>query len=131
MKRGVSHAGINRFVKKYGAREMAWVRRDVACKFLQVPCKPGLLETKRETQAALMHSFSCSKLIAVQAQLIFGDPELNLVDKSMAEIYDQKIKNMLTRLGYERINEHGYEILATCVAIKPVYYEAIISASMN
>jgi hypothetical protein len=91
MQRGVSHAGINRFVQQYGAREMAWVGRDVACKSLQGLCKPGLLETQYGTKTALMHSFDCSKLISVQAQLICGDAELARVDKTMAEIYLQKL----------------------------------------
>lgn len=92
MQRGVSHAGINRFVKQYGARDMAWVGREVACKSLQGLCKPGLLETQYETKTALMQSFDCSKLISVQAQLICGDAELARVDKKLAEIYNQNIK---------------------------------------
>jgi uncharacterized protein YecT (DUF1311 family) len=92
MQRGVSHAGINRFVKQYGARDMAWVGRDVACKSLQGLCKPGLLEVQHGTKAALMHSFDCSKLISVQAQLICGDAELADVDNTLARVYDQKIK---------------------------------------
>lgn len=93
MQRGVSHAGINRFVKQYGARDMAWVERNVACKSLQGLCKPGLLETQYETKAALMQSFDCSKLISVQAQLICGDAELSLVDIALTEIYYQRIKS--------------------------------------
>jgi uncharacterized protein YecT (DUF1311 family) len=92
MQRGVSQAGVNRFVKQYGARDMAWVGRDVACKSLQGLCKPGLLETHLEQKAALMHSFDCSKLISVQAQLICGDADLARVDKALTEIYLQKIK---------------------------------------
>jgi uncharacterized protein YecT (DUF1311 family) len=92
MQRGVSHAGINRFVKQYGARDMAWVGRNVACKSLQGLCKPGQLETQYESKAALMHSLDCSKLISVQAQLICGDAELARVDKALAEIYHQKMK---------------------------------------
>jgi len=92
MQRGVSHTGINRFVKQYGARDMAWAGRDVACKSLRGLCKPGLLETQHGTNPALMHSFDCSKLITVQAQLICGDAELAYVDKTLAKIYDQKIK---------------------------------------
>lgn len=97
MQRGVSHAGINRFVKQYGARDMAWVGRDVACKSLQGLCKPGQLETKYETNDALMRSFDCSKLISVQAQLICGDAELTRIDKTLAEIYDQKIKTSVNK----------------------------------
>ncbi len=92
MQRGVSHAGINRFVKQNGARDMAWAGHDVACKSLQGLCKPGLLETQHGTKLALMQSFDCSKLITVQAQLICGDAELAYVDKTLAKIYDQKIK---------------------------------------
>jgi len=92
MQRGVSHAGINRFVKQYGAQDMAWVGRNVACKSLQGLCKPGLLETRYETKAALMHSLDCSKLISVQAQLVCGDAELARVDKTLAELYHQKLK---------------------------------------
>ncbi|CAG2147326.1 hypothetical protein LMG19282_03132 [Cupriavidus campinensis] len=92
LQRGVSHAGINRFVKQYGARDMAWVGRHVACKSLQGLCKPGLLETRYETKTALIQSFDCSKLISVQAQLICGDVELSRVDKTLAEVYNQMIK---------------------------------------
>jgi len=92
MQRGVSHAGINRFVKQYGARDMAWVGRDVACKSLQGLCKPGRLETQYETKAALAHSLDCSKLPSVQAQLVCGDAELARVDKELADIFNQKIK---------------------------------------
>ncbi|CAB3790609.1 hypothetical protein LMG28614_03103 [Paraburkholderia ultramafica] len=92
MQRGVSHAGINRFVKQYGAGDMAWVGRDAACKSLQGLCKPGLLEIQRRTKTALMQSFDCSKLISVQAQLICGDAELAGVDKALAEVYGQTMK---------------------------------------
>nr|WP_318290072.1 lysozyme inhibitor LprI family protein [Paraburkholderia sp. BL8N3] len=71
---------------------MAWVGREVACKTLQGLCKPGLLETRHGTKAALKHSFDCSKLISVQAQLICGDAELVRLDKTLARVYDQKIK---------------------------------------
>jgi uncharacterized protein YecT (DUF1311 family) len=91
MQRGVSHEGINRFVKQYGATDMAWVGRDAACKSLQGLCKPGLLEVRRGTMTALMHSYDCSKLISLQAQLICGDEELTNVDKTLAEIYGQKM----------------------------------------
>jgi uncharacterized protein YecT (DUF1311 family) len=92
MQRGVSHAGVNRFVKQYGATDMAWVGRDAACKSLQGLCRPGLLEIRRATMAALMQSFDCSRLISVQAQLICGDAELASVDKALTEIYGQKMK---------------------------------------
>ncbi|CAB3754815.1 hypothetical protein LMG29739_02037 [Paraburkholderia solisilvae] len=92
MRRGISHAGINRFVKQYGAQDMAWVGRDVACKSLQGLCKPGLLETQRGAKAALMKSFDCSKLISVQAQLVCGDAELTRMDKKLTEIYSQNMK---------------------------------------
>jgi len=92
LQRGVSHAAINRFVKQYGARDMAWVGRDVACKSLQGLCKPGLLETQYGTKDALMDSLDCSKLASLQAQLVCGDAELTRVDRMLAEIYDQSLK---------------------------------------
>ncbi|BFG80996.1 hypothetical protein PTKU46_90300 [Paraburkholderia terrae] len=92
MQRGISQVAINHFVKRYGAQNMAWVGRDIACKSLQGLCKPGLLETRYETKASLMHSLDCGKLISVQAQLICGDEELSRVDKTLAEIYGQKMK---------------------------------------
>jgi uncharacterized protein YecT (DUF1311 family) len=92
MQRGVSHASINRFVAQYGARDMAWVGRDVACKSLHGLCKPGSLETQPGTNSALMHSFACSKLISVQGQLICGDAELARADKTLAKVYGQKLK---------------------------------------
>ncbi|MBP0595842.1 ATP-dependent Clp protease proteolytic subunit [Paraburkholderia sp. LEh10] len=91
MQRGISHAGINRFVKQYGAQDMAWVGRDVACRSLQGLCKPGLLEARSDTKTALMQSFDCSKLISVQAQLICGDEELTRIDKALTEVYSRKM----------------------------------------
>jgi hypothetical protein len=67
-------------------------RDDAACKSLQGPCKPGLLEIQRGTKAALAQSLDCSKLISVQAQLVCGDEEHASVDKAMAEIYANKMK---------------------------------------
>lgn len=92
MQRGITHAGINRFVKQYGARDMAWVGRGVACKSLQGLCKPGLLEVQYGTKTALMQSLDCSRLISVQAQLICGDAELARVDNTLTEIYYKKLK---------------------------------------
>jgi uncharacterized protein YecT (DUF1311 family) len=92
MQRGISHAAINRFVKQYGAKDMAWVGRDIACKTLQGLCQPGQLESQYDAKAALANSFDCSKLLSVQAQLICGDAELSRVDKALTEIYDQKLK---------------------------------------
>ncbi|TDN63869.1 lysozyme inhibitor LprI family protein [Paraburkholderia sp. BL10I2N1] len=92
MRRGVSHSGINHFVKQFGAGDMAWVGHDAACKSLQGLCKPGLMEIRYGTKAALMQSLDCSKLISVQAQLICGDAELTRVDKTLAELYSQKMK---------------------------------------
>lgn len=97
MQRGVSHAGINRFVKQYGATDMAWVGHDEACKSLQGLCKPGLLEIQRGTKTALMQSFDCSKLISVQDQLICGDSELASVDKALATVYGRKMKVLANR----------------------------------
>jgi uncharacterized protein YecT (DUF1311 family) len=92
MQRGVTHAGINRFVKQYGAQDMAWVGRDVACQSLQGLCKPGLLETQSKTKTALMQSLDCSKLLSVQAQLVCGDAELARIDKALAELYKQAMQ---------------------------------------
>lgn len=92
MQRGVSHAGINRFVKQYGARDMAWVGRDAACNFLQGLCKPGRLETHRETGALLARSLECSRLPSIAAQLICGDAELASADSALAARYNQRLK---------------------------------------
>jgi uncharacterized protein YecT (DUF1311 family) len=100
MQRGVTYAGINRFVDQYGARDMAWVGHDVACRWLEGLCKPGLLETQHRMKAGLMHSFDCSKLITVQAQLICGDEELARVDKTMAELYRQKLKTSVDKTRF-------------------------------
>ncbi|CAM2171357.1 Lysozyme inhibitor LprI N-terminal domain-containing protein [Paraburkholderia sacchari] len=92
MQRGVSQVAINRFVKQYGAQDMAWVGRDVACKSLQGLCRPGLLETQAAAKTALAQSPDCSKLISVQARLICGDAELTRLDSALAETYNQKLK---------------------------------------
>ena len=92
MQRGISQAAINRFVKRYGAGDMAWVGRDIACKSLQGLCKPGLLEARYETKASTKHVSDCSKLVSLQARLICGDAELTRIDRTLAEIYGQKMK---------------------------------------
>ena len=92
MQRGVSHAGINRFVKQYGAADMAWVGRNIACTLLHGLCRPGLLETQPASKSALTQSFNCSELISAQAQLVCGDAELASIDKTMAEVFNQKLK---------------------------------------
>ncbi|HKT91288.1 MAG TPA: lysozyme inhibitor LprI family protein [Paraburkholderia sp.] len=104
MQRGVSHAGINRFVEQYGATDMAWVGRNIACTLLQGLCRPGLLETQPATKAALTHSFDCSELISAQAQLVCGDAELARIDKTMAEVFNQKlvVSNNKARLRAEQ-----------------------------
>ncbi|WP_246089185.1 ATP-dependent Clp protease proteolytic subunit [Paraburkholderia guartelaensis] len=91
MQRGVSHAGINRFVEQYGAADMAWVGRNIACTLLRGLCRPGLLETQPATKAALTQSFNCSELISAQAQLVCGDSELARIDRTMAEVFNQKL----------------------------------------
>ncbi|MEM5328399.1 lysozyme inhibitor LprI family protein [Paraburkholderia sp. JHI2823] len=92
MRRGVSHAAINRFVKEYGASEMAWVGRNIACTTLRGLCRPGLLETQSGTKDALAQSLDCSGLLSVQAQIVCTDPELARLDKTMAEVFNQKLK---------------------------------------
>ncbi|MEM5310648.1 lysozyme inhibitor LprI family protein [Paraburkholderia sp. JHI869] len=107
MQRGVSHAGINRFVEQYGAGEMAWVHRNVACTLLQGLCRPGLLETQPATKAALAQSFDCSELISLQAQLVCGDPELARIDQTMAEVFNQKLK-VSTRKAQLRAEQRAW-----------------------
>jgi uncharacterized protein YecT (DUF1311 family) len=91
MQRGVTHDGINHFVKQYGAEEMAWVGRRIACTSLQGLCKPGLLETQSQGSTALTQSFDCGKLLSVQAQIICADPELNRLDSELTSLYNQRL----------------------------------------
>ncbi|MCP3712985.1 ATP-dependent Clp protease proteolytic subunit [Paraburkholderia sp. CNPSo 3274] len=107
MQRGVSHAGINRFVKQYGAAEMAWVGRNIACTLLHGLCRPGLLETQPATKAALTRSFNCSELISAQAQLVCGDSQLASIDKTMAEVFNQKLK-VSTNKGRLRAEQRAW-----------------------
>lgn len=92
MQRGVSNAAINHFVKQYGAKEMAWVGRNVACESLKGLCKPGALETQQLTGDAWMRTLQCSKLVSVPAQLVCGDAELARADKTLTTLYEQKMK---------------------------------------
>nr|WP_233528435.1 lysozyme inhibitor LprI family protein [Cupriavidus sp. P-10] len=39
-----------------------------------------------------MRSLDCSKLISIQTQLVCGDAELARIDRTLTEIYYQKIK---------------------------------------
>jgi ATP-dependent protease ClpP protease subunit/uncharacterized protein YecT (DUF1311 family) len=91
MQRGVTHASINRFVEQYGAKEMAWVGRAIACTSMQGLCKPGLLETQSKNRTALKGSLDCGKLVSVQAQLVCSDPEVALIDQKVTTLYNQKL----------------------------------------
>ena len=91
MQRGVSHAAINRFVADHGARDMAWVGRNVVCRSLQGLCKPGSLENRPESRAALMRSLDCSKLTTTPSKLVCGDSELTRADQELAGLYAKRL----------------------------------------
>lgn len=91
MQRGVTHAAINRFVADHGAKDMAWVGRNVVCRSLQGLCKPGRVENRTDTHAALARSFDCSRLTSMASQLICGDTDLARADKELADLYGRKL----------------------------------------
>ncbi|KAI3589089.1 hypothetical protein D9X30_5901 [Cupriavidus sp. U2] len=91
MQRGVTHAAINRFVADHGAHEMAWVGRNVVCRSLQGLCKPGPIEKRNDTHAALTRSFDCSRLTSMASQLVCGDTDLARADKELADLYGRKL----------------------------------------
>lgn len=91
MQRGVTHAAINRFVADHGAQDMAWVGRNVVCRSLQGLCKPGRVENRTDTHAALARSFDCSRLASMASQLVCGDTDLARADKELADLYGRKL----------------------------------------
>ncbi len=84
MQRGISHAAINRFTSDFGARDMAWVGRSTACRFLEGLCNPGHLERKPEAMRAVARSLDCSKLVSTASRLVCGDTELSRADDELA-----------------------------------------------
>jgi len=91
MQRGVTHAAINRFVADHGAHDMAWVGRNAVCRSLQGLCKPGRIESRTDTHAALTRSFDCSRLTSMASQLVCGDTDLARADKELADLYGRKL----------------------------------------
>ncbi|WP_291451095.1 lysozyme inhibitor LprI family protein [Cupriavidus sp.] len=97
MQRGVTHAAINRFVTDYDAHDMAWVGRNVVCRSLQGLCKPGRMENRNDSHAALRRSLDCSRLASMASQLVCGDTELARTDKELADLYGRKFASAANR----------------------------------
>ena len=91
MQRGVTHAAINRFVADHGAHDMAWVGRNAVCRSLQGLCKPGRMENRNDSHAALTRSLDCSRLASMASQLVCGDTELASTDKELSDLYGRKL----------------------------------------
>lgn len=85
--RGVAHASVNLFVEDFGAREMAWVDREVACSMLIGMCRPTLRERGPSIDAEVRPSFDCGKARTLVEKLICANPRLARMDARMAIAY--------------------------------------------
>lgn len=86
--RGLSYASVDIFVEHYGADDMAWVGRDVACTMLPGLCLPTLLKSER---ANFSPSFNCDAARTKVERLICSDSELSRLDQSMAVQYKRRL----------------------------------------
>lgn len=85
--RGLAHASVSLFVNQYGARDMAWVGRDVACTMLIGMCRPTLREPKPAPDAEVRPSFDCRKARTLVEKLICANPRLARLDAQMSIAY--------------------------------------------
>ena len=86
--RGLSYASVDLFVKEYGADDMAWVGRDVACTMLPGLCRPTLRKSQGKNVSP---SFDCNAARTKVEHLICSDSELSRMDQSMAAQYKRKL----------------------------------------
>lgn len=85
--RGVAHASVNLFVEDFGAGEIAWVDREVACSMLLGMCRPTLREPGPATDSEVRPSFDCQKARTLVENLICANPRLARLDARMAIAY--------------------------------------------
>lgn len=85
--RGLAHASVNLFVEDFGARQMAWVGRDVACTMLIGMCRPTLREPVAPSNLEIKPSFDCQKARTLVEKLICANPQLARMDARMAIAY--------------------------------------------
>lgn len=85
--RGIAHASVNLFVEDFGAKEMAWVDRDVACTMLPGMCRPTLRNPQPTSESNVKPSFDCAKARTLVEKLICANPRLASMDARMAISY--------------------------------------------
>lgn len=85
--RGLAHASVSLFVKDFGAREMAWVDRKIACGMLIGMCRPTLQQQDFAADSAVSPSFDCAKANKLVEGLICTNPELAKMDVRMSIAY--------------------------------------------
>jgi len=84
--RGLAHASVSLFVNDFGARSMAWVDRQVACRMLIGMCRPTLRVTE-PSDSEIRPSFNCSKAHSLVEKLICANPQLARLDARMSIAY--------------------------------------------
>jgi uncharacterized protein YecT (DUF1311 family) len=82
--RGIAHASVNLFVDDFGAHEMAWLDRALACSMLIGMCRPTLRERASSIDAEVKPSFDCGRARTVVENLICANPRLARLDVRMA-----------------------------------------------
>lgn len=85
--RGIAYASVSLFVEDFGARDMAWVGRDVACYMLIGMCRPTLREPNPAGDSEVRPSFDCGKARTLVEELICANPRLARMDARMAIAY--------------------------------------------
>jgi uncharacterized protein YecT (DUF1311 family) len=85
--RGIAHASVSLFVNDFGARDMAWVDRQVACTMLPGMCRPSLREPQPSIDEEVKPSFDCAKARTMVEKLVCANPRLARLDTRMAVSY--------------------------------------------
>jgi len=100
--RGLAHASVDLFTQHFGARDMAWVGREVACKMLPGSCRPR--GDRRQVTVARPRgpSFDCTAARGYVEQTICREPGLASLDFEMSQLYESARRRDATALDVQR-----------------------------
>lgn len=85
--RGLAHSSVSLFVQDFGAMNMAWVDRNIACSMLPGMCKPTLRENGDDSKRLVSPSFDCGRAETRVERLICTDSNLAQLDVRMSIAY--------------------------------------------
>lgn len=126
MLRGLSHASVSLFVKEYGADDVAWLDKEVACSMLPGICKPTL-----KIQAN--PSFDCKMANKKSENLICKDLKLAELDRKMVASYKKSLNESKDRNKIQRTQRDWLKMRDQCtdvLCIKKAYVERLVELSV-